>query len=286
MMEKIKSMLAKGPLHIVVLSIGIVWLIPTFGLFISSLRPTKAVTNSGWWTVFLHPYRLTQLTIQNYETVITQQGLGQAFLNSLFITVPAVIIPILVGAFAAYGLAWMKFPGREVLFTAIVGLLVVPLQMTLIPILRVLNIIGLAGTFPGIWLAHSGYGLPLTVYLLHNFIAGLPSDLFDSAEVDGATEMQKFFKIVLPLSTPAIASVVIFQFIWVWNDLLVALVYLGGSPDVAPLTVKLTNMVGTFGQNWELLTAAAFVSMLLPLAIFFSLQRYFVRGLTAGAVKG
>lgn len=286
MIEKIKTAVARGPLHVVIICIGIIWLIPTLGLFMSSLRPPQAVATSGWWTVFLHPLRFTRLTIQNYQTVITEQGIGQAFLNSIFITGPAVVIPVLIGSFAAYALAWMEFWGREVLFTAIVGLLVVPLQMTLIPILRVFDQIGLAGTFPGVWLAHAGYGLPLTIYLLHNFIAGLPSDLFDSADVDGASELQKFTRIVLPLSTPAIASVVIFQFIWVWNDLLVALVYLGGSPSVAPLTVKLSNMVGTYGQNWELLTAAAFVSMLLPLAIFFSLQRYFVRGLTAGAVKG
>ncbi|MFP4646608.1 MAG: carbohydrate ABC transporter permease [Candidatus Bipolaricaulota bacterium] len=286
MTEKIKSLLARGPLHIIVITIGVVWLIPTFGLFMSSFRPARAVANSGWWTAFLHPLEFTTLTLNNYQTVITKRGIGQAFINSLSISVPAVIIPILVGAFAAYALAWMDFRGREVLFTAIVGLLVIPLQMTLIPILRIFDFLGLAGTFPGVWLAHSGYGLPLTIYLLHNFIAGLPSDLFDSAEVDGATELQKFTRIVLPLSTPAIASVVIFQFIWVWNDLLVALIYLGGSTDVAPLTVQLTNLVGTYGQNWELLTAAAFVSMLLPLAIFFSLQRYFVRGLTAGAVKG
>ncbi|MFP4588870.1 MAG: carbohydrate ABC transporter permease [Candidatus Acetothermia bacterium] len=286
MTEKIKSLLARGPLHIIVITIGLVWLIPTFGLFMSSFRPARAVANSGWWTAFLHPLEFTTLTLNNYQTVITKRGIGQAFINSLSISVPAVIIPILVGAFAAYALAWMDFRGREVLFTAIVGLLVIPLQMTLIPILRIFDFLGLAGTFPGVWLAHSGYGLPLTIYLLHNFIAGLPSDLFDSAEVDGATELQKFTRIVLPLSTPAIASVVIFQFIWVWNDLLVALIYLGGSTDVAPLTVQLTNLVGTYGQNWELLTAAAFVSMLLPLAIFFSLQRYFVRGLTAGAVKG
>ena len=286
MTEKIKSLLARGPLHIAVITIGVIWIIPTFGLFMSSLRLPQEVANSGWWTVFLHPLEFTELTIQNYQTVITQQGIGQAFLNSLYITVPAVVIPVLIGAFAAYALAWMDFTGREVLFTAIVGLLVVPLQMTLIPILRIFDFLGLAGTFPGVWFAHSGYGLPLTIYLLHNFIAGLPSDLFDSAEVDGASEIQKFTRIVLPLSTPAIASVVIFQFIWVWNDLLVALIYLGGSPDVAPLTVRLTNLVGTYGQNWELLTAAAFVSMLLPLTIFFTLQRYFVRGLTAGAVKG
>jgi len=180
----------------------------------------------------------------------------------------------------------MGFPGRDYIFLVLVGVLVLPLQITFIPILRIFNLLHLAGTFPAIWLAHTGYGLPLTVYLLHNFIAGLPSDLFDSASIDGASPMQSFFRIVVPLSLPAIASLVIFQFLWVWNDLLVALIYLGGAPDVAPLTLKVANLVGSRGQDWELLTAAAFVSMVLPLIVFLSMQRYFVRGILAGSIKG
>ncbi|MBS3789245.1 carbohydrate ABC transporter permease, partial [Candidatus Bipolaricaulota bacterium] len=238
------------------------------------------------WTVFEHPFDFTQYTLQNYKSVLTQQGLGRAFINSLFISIPATLIPILFAGFAAYAFAWMDFPGRDYIFMVVVGLLVVPLQMTFIPIYRIFSNLSLAGTFPGIWLAHTGYGLPLVVFLLHNFIAGLPSDLFDSAEIDGASTLQTFFRIVLPLSVPAISSVFIFQFLWVWNDLLVALIYLGGSPDVAPLTLKVANLVGSRGQDWELLTAAAFVSMVLPLAVFFSLQRYFVRGILAGSLKG
>jgi alpha-glucoside transport system permease protein len=196
------------------------------------------------------------------------------------------MLPVLVGAFAAFAFAWMRFPGRQVLFVLVVALMVVPLQMTFIPVLRLFAKVRIAGTFPAVWLAHTGYGLPLTVYLLHNFISALPKDLFDSAAIDGASSVKTFFRIVLPLSVPAIASVVVFQFLWVWNDLLVALIYLGGSPTVGPVTLKVANLVGSRGQNWELLTAAAFVSMALPLVVFFLLQRYFVRGILAGSVKG
>jgi alpha-glucoside transport system permease protein len=207
-------------------------------------------------------------------------------MNTLLITIPATIIPILIASFAAYAFAWMQFPGRRFLFVILVGLLVVPLQMTLIPVLRIFNKLGLAGTFPGIWFAHTGYGLPLIIYLLYNFISGLPSELFDSSSIDGATPFQIFTRIVMPLSLPALASVTIFQFLWVWNDLLVALIYLGGTPDVAPLTVRISALVGSYGQDWELLTAAAFVSMALPLVLFLGLQRYFVKGILAGSVKG
>jgi alpha-glucoside transport system permease protein len=212
--------------------------------------------------------------------------MGTSFVNSLFVTIPATIIPILIAAFAAYAFAWMKFPGRNLLFVAIVGLLVVPLQMTLIPVLRIFTEIGIVGTFPAIWLAHAGYGLPFAIYLLRNFFAGLPRDLFEAAEVDGASASVIFFRLVLPTSVPAIASLAIFQFLWVWNDLLVALIYLGGRPDVAPMTVTVSNLVNSLGQNWQLLTAAAFISMLLPLVVFFTLQRYFVTGILAGSVKG
>jgi alpha-glucoside transport system permease protein len=236
--------------------------------------------------VFQTPFDFTQYTLQNYQSVITQQGLGRAFLNSIIISVPATILPVLFAGFAAYAFAWMDFFGRDFLFLVMVGLLVVPIQMTFIPIYRIFSQVGLTGTFPGIWVAHTGFGLPLIIYILHNFIAGLPSDLFDSAAIDGASSAQIFFRIVLPLSVPAFASVVIFQFLWVWNDLIVALIFLGGSAEVGPLTLKIANLVGSRGQDWELLTAAAFISMALPLAVFFSLQRYFARGLLAGSVKG
>ncbi|MGB7085546.1 MAG: carbohydrate ABC transporter permease, partial [Phormidesmis sp.] len=195
-------------------------------------------------------------------------------------------IPIAIATFAAYALAWMVFPGRQALFIVTVGLLVVPLQMTLIPVLRAYNTLGISGTYLAVWLAHSAYGLPLGVYLLRNYIGSLPRDLIEAAAVDGASHLKIFTRIIVPLSMPAIASFAVFQFLWVWNDLLVALVYLGGNQTVAPVTLVLRNIVGDRGQDWYLLTAGAFISMLVPMAVFFALQRYFVRGLLAGSVKG
>ncbi|OIP72406.1 sugar ABC transporter permease [Candidatus Atribacteria bacterium CG2_30_33_13] len=286
MMKKLISTFSKVPLNLVIIIIALIWILPSVGLLVTSFRPSADVAASGWWTIFEHPFNFTWHTLENYQEVIVKIGIGKAFLNSLLITIPATIIPILIASFAAYAFAWMEFPGRRLLFIILVGLLVVPLQMTMIPVLRIFNKLGMAGTFPGIWLAHTGYGLPLVIYLLYNFISGLPSELFDSSSIDGATSFQIFFKVVIPLSVPALASVTIFQFLWVWNDLLVALVYLGGTPAVAPLTVRISALVGSYGQDWELLTAAAFVSMVLPLVLFLGLQRYFVRGILAGSVKG
>lgn len=278
--------LLNTPMHIFVILVAIIWIFPTVGLLITSFRPSSEVASSGWWTVLAHPFNFTQFTLSNYRDVITNIGIGRAFVNTIIITLPACILPIIISSFAAYAFAWMEFWGRRFFFILFVGLLVVPLQMTLIPILRIFNRLGLSGTFVGIWFAHAGYGLPLVIYLMYNYISGLPSEMFESSTIDGATTFQIFKSIVLPLSVPAIASITIFQFIWVWNDLLVALVYLGGTPDVAPLTVRISALVGSYGQNWELLTAAAFVSMALPLVIFLSLQRYFVRGIMAGSIKG
>jgi len=286
MMKKLISTFSKVPLNLVIIIIALIWILPSVGLLVTSFRPSADVAASGWWTIFEHPFNFTWHTLENYQEVIVKIGIGKAFLNSLLITIPATIIPILIASFAAYAFAWMEFPGRRLLFIILVGLLVVPLQMTMIPVLRIFNKLGIAGTFPGIWLAHTGYGLPLVIYLLYNFISGLPSELFDSSSIDGATSFQIFFKVVIPLSVPALASVTIFQFLWVWNDLLVALVYLGGTPAVAPLTVRISALVGSYGQDWELLTAAAFVSMVLPLVLFLGLQRYFVKGILAGSVKG
>lgn len=281
-MKLIKS-LGRLPLHIIVIGIAFFWSIPTIGLLISSFRPAREITSSGWWTVFSPP---TQLTLELYREALTRSGMGQSFVNSLFISIPATVIPIMIAAFAAYAFAWLEFPGRNVVFVLVIGLLVVPLQMTFIPILRLYNRVGLTGTFPGIWLAHAAYGLPLAIYLLRNFMGGLPKDLFDSAYLDGASSFDIFFWIVMPLSLPSIASLVIFQFMWVWNDLLVALIYLGGTPSVAPMTVTISNLVNSLGGNWQVLTAAAFISMILPLLVFLTLQRYFVRGVLAGSVKG
>ncbi len=209
-----------------------------------------------------------------------------SFRNSLLISIPATILPILVASFAAYAFAWMQFRGRQVLFSIVVGLLVVPLQMTFVPIYSVFTRLGLNGTFIAIWAAHTGYGLPFAVYLLRNFFGSLPKDLFESAYLDGASPFTAFTKLALPLSVPSLASLAIFQFLWVWNDLLVALIYLGGTPDVAPMTVRVANLVNSLGADWHLLPAAAFISMLLPMIVFFSMQQYFVRGILAGSVKG
>lgn len=282
----IEQFLAKTPVHVAVIAIVLLWTIPTFGLLISSLRDPEALLQSGWWTIFWQPQRIAEFDLDNYVAVLTSQGMGQAFLNSLIISIPATVIPIAIATFAAYALSWMEFPGRQWLFVTVVGLLVVPLQMTLIPILRAYTLLNLSGTFLAVWLAHSAYGLPLGIYLLRNYIGGLPRDLIEAAEVDGASYLKIFTRLIVPLSMPAIASFAVFQFLWVWNDLLVALVYLGGNQDVAPVTLVLRNLVGDRGQDWHLLTAGAFVSMIVPLLVFFALQRYFVRGLLAGSVKG
>ncbi len=275
--------LRRVPLHAVVIGLCVLWLIPTVGLLVSSFRPPRLVTMSGWWTALVPPFRFT---LENYRNVLGGYNMGRGFLNSLFITIPATVIPIMVAAYAAYAFAWMRFRGREVLFTIVVGALVIPLQMTLIPVLRLFAALGLVGTFPAVWLAHTGYGLPFAIYLLRNFMGALPRDLMESASIDGASPLTVFFRLILPLSVPAVASLTIFQFLWVWNDLLVALIYVGGTPQVAPMTVTVSNLVNSLGQNWQLLTAAAFISMVLPMLVFFALQQYFVRGILAGAVKG
>jgi len=294
----ISGFLVNGALLLLV----IIWTIPTLGLLISSFRPPDQVRTTGWWTVFTDPAPFSEtFTLENYRsvlvgddivnadgTVIEASGdnLSRAFLNSLAVTIPATVIPILIAAFAAYGFAWMNFPGRRFFFILVVGLLVVPLQTALIPILRDYVRLELTGTFLAVWLAHTGFGLPLATYLLFNYIAGLPREIMESAFVDGASHFTTFTRLVLPLSVPALASFAIFQFLWVWNDLLVALVFIGSKPDVAVLTQALQEMVGSRGQDWHLLTAGAFITMILPLIVFFSLQRFFVRGLLAGSVKG
>jgi alpha-glucoside transport system permease protein len=278
----LKRIVARIPLHVVIIIICLLWMTPSFGLLVSSFRPSTAIASSGWWTAFQTPF---QFTLQNYGDVLTQNGMLRSFFNSLIISVPGTVIPILVAGFAAFAFAWMKFRGRDVLFMIVVGLLVVPIQMTLIPVLRLLADVHLVGTFPGIWLAHTAYGLPFAVFLLRNFFAQLPKELLESAYLDGASHMRVFFRLILPLSVPALASLAIFQFLWVWNDLLVALVYLQ-DPSKSPMTVTINNLVSSYGSSWQLLTAAAFISMILPLIIFIALQRYFVEGITAGAVKG
>ncbi|MFZ5751856.1 MAG: carbohydrate ABC transporter permease [Pseudomonadota bacterium] len=228
-------------------------------------------------------------SLDNYRTVLfakqTGTSIGQAFLNTATVAIPATIIPILVAAFAAYALAWMDFPGRALLVAAVVGLLVVPLQLALIPLLQFHNAIGIGKGYLGIWLAHTGFGLPLAIYLLRNYMVGLPRDIIENARVDGASEFQIFVKIILPLSFPALASFAIFQFLWTWNDLLVALVFLGTGDDQLVLTGALVNLLGSRGGEWEILATSAFVSIAVPLLVFFAMQKYLVRGLLAGSVK-
>ena len=284
--------------RITVIVIVLLWIVPTLGVLITSFRPEPLVDSSGWWTVFARPFQVDQWTFENYRLALDQGGLGNAFLNSLAVAIPATVIPIAIAAFAAYAFSWMEFRGRYLLFVAVVGLLVVPLQMALIPILRLYNnggVIGryivfpdldLVGTFLGVWLAHTAFGLPLAIYLLRNYIGSLPSSIIESAKIDGADHFTIFWRLIIPLSVPALAAFAIFQFLWVWNDLLVAYVFLGGTEQNRVLTIALANLVGSRGENWHLLTAAAFISMALPLVVFFAMQKYFVRGLTAGAVKG
>ena len=281
--ERITLALRRGPLHVVIILLCLIWMVPTVGLLVSSFRPAQQVATTGWWNAFTLPF---QFTLDNYQQVLSANNMGSSFINSLFIAIPATVIPIMVAAFAAYAFAWMEFPGRQFLFIVVVGLLVVPLQMTLIPVLRLFTALHLTGTFLAVWLAHTGYGLPFAVYLLRNFFGDLPRDMFESAYLDGASPFTAFFRLALPTSVPALASLAIFQFMWVWNDLLVALIYLGGTPSVAPMTVTISGLVNSLGQGWQLLTAAAFLSMMLPLLVFFSMQRYFVRGILAGSVKG
>ena len=283
---------------IVIGVIVVIWMIPTLGVLVTSFRPENLVVTTGWWTAFAHPFRAAGWTLENYQTALDAAGFGNAFLNSLAVSLPSTVIPITIAAFAAYAFSWMDFRGRYVMFVTVVGLLVVPLQMALIPILRlyadgaviagyrIFPDLDLNGTFLGVWLAHTGFGLPLATYLLRNYIGSLPSSIIESAKIDGADHFTIFWRLIIPLSVPALAAFAIFQFLWVWNDLLVAYVFLGGSSQNQVLTIALRNLLGGRGEDWQVLTAAAFISMSLPLIVFFSLQKYFVRGLTAGAVKG
>lgn len=280
--------------------ITFIWTVPTFGLLVTSFKGEKAILDEAWWTTLLHP----SFTLANYKGVFLgdgseslSSGVLPYFINSIVITLPATIFPIVIATMAAYALAWIRFRGSDFLFFSIFALQVVPLQMALIPLLllftggahigsiTIFPALGIAGEFAGIWLPHTMFALPLAIYLLHNFIAGLPRDLMEAAYVDGANHFTVFRRIVLPLAVPGIASIAIFQFLWVWNDLLVALTFASGTEEVAPINSKLASLVGQYGSGYTQLSAGAFITIAIPLIVFFSLQRYFVRGLLAGSVK-
>jgi len=264
--------------------LAVLWTTPSLGLLVTSFRPSNAVSETGWWTVFAHP----DFTTANYQEALFggSSNLINYFVNSIVITLPAVLIPISIALLAAYGFAWIDFKGRNFLFVAVFALQVVPLQIALIPLLTQYVNWGINRTFWTVWLSHTIFALPLAIFLLHNFMKDIPRSLVEAARVDGAGHVKIFFKVLLPILTPAIASFAIFQFLWVWNDLLVSLTFTGAVKSVAPLTVQVAQMAGTRGGQWHILTAGAFISMVVPVIVFLSLQRYFVRGLLAGSVKG
>lgn len=264
--------------------IALLWTTPTVGLLVTSFRPERDIRSNGWWNVFTNPV----FTLDNYEQALfgSQTNFAGFFVNSVVVTLPSVVIPISIALLAAYAFAWIDFKGREVLFVAVFALQIVPIQVTLVPLLSQYVSWGINGTFWTVWLSHTMFALPLAIFLLHNFMKEIPRSLVEAARVDGAGHVKIFFRVLLPLLVPAIASFAIFQFLWVWNDLLVSLTFAGGTPNVAPLTVRLAEMVGSRGSDWFLLSAGAFIAMIVPVIVFLSLQRYFVRGLLAGSVKG
>jgi alpha-glucoside transport system permease protein len=277
-------------LHITLIILAVIWLVPTVGLLITSFRPREAISDSGWWTAFA-PARFT---LENYSQVLTAQSMDRAFLNSFIITIPSTILPLVIASMAAYALAWLPFRGRDTILLTLLVLLVVPIQVALIPALQISNGIlpfisslGVSAdvaSYIRIWVVHTAFGLPFAIYLLRGFFASIPRELFESSRIDGANDWTIFSRIVIPLSVPALASLGIFQFMWVWNDLLMALVFMN-NPQTQPVTVRMQAMLGTYATEWDIMSASAFISMIVPLLVFFALQRYFVVGLTAGAVK-
>ncbi|WP_445524280.1 carbohydrate ABC transporter permease [Streptomyces cyslabdanicus] len=278
--SRLAQAVSGGVLRVFLIVVGLFWLVPTIGLLLSSLRSPTDMSASGWWSVLGKP---SQLTFDSYQKLLENSDITNSLLNTVLITVPATVLVVLVGSLAGYAFAWMEFPGRDWWFLAVVGLLVVPVQVALIPIAELFGKLGLFGTIFGVVLFHTGFGLPFAVFLLRNFFAEIPRELLEAARLDGAGELRLFARVVLPLGGPAIASLGIFQFLWVWNDMLVALVFTKSGTQ--PITVALQTQVRQFGNNIDVLAPGAFISMVIPLAVFFAFQRQFVSGVMAGAVK-
>jgi alpha-glucoside transport system permease protein len=276
---KIVRFLGRTPVYLILALIGLLWLVPTLGLFLTSLLPPSIIGTAGWWEVLSQP---SVATLDNYQAIFDNQAITSAIWTTLWIALGATFLPIFVASLAAYAFAWLEFPGRDWLFLLVIALLVVPIQMALIPIFSLYNTLGLFDTIPGLVLFHTAFGLPFAIFLLRNFFIGIPRDLLEAARIDGASEFRIFFRVVLPLGLPAIASLAIFQFLWVWNDLLVALTF---ARDTQPITVAIFSQMRQFSGNIELIAPAAFVSLAIPLVVFFAFQRYFVEGLLAGSVK-
>jgi alpha-glucoside transport system permease protein len=278
--ERLTRAIGRSPVHIALGLIGLIWLVPSVGLLITSFRPSSDMRSTGWWMVLFEP----RFTLDNYSRVLEAEGMFGAFLNSVYISVPSTILPLIVASMAAFALAWIRFPFRDTIFLTIVGLMMVPVQIGFIPLVALFRESGLLTGFGAVWLAHTAYALPFGIFLLRNFFITLPKDLVEAARIDGASNFGIFRTIIVPLSVPAIAAYGIFQFLWVWNDLLMALVYVQRNA-AWPMTVKITGLLGTYASEWSLLAAASFLVMVVPLIVFFSLQRYFVQGLLAGSVK-
>jgi alpha-glucoside transport system permease protein len=277
--KKVVRIAAKTPVHLILVVVGLLWLVPTFALFFTSLLPPQLINTTGWWKVFAHP---SLATFESYRSIFHNESIRTSLLTTLEIALGATALPIVVAALAGYAFAWLEFPGRDWLFVLVIALLVVPLQMALIPIFSLYNHLGLFDTVLGIVLFHTAFGLPFAVFLLRNFFIGIPKDILESARIDGASELRIFLRLILPLGLPAIASLAIFQFLWTWNDLLVALTF---GRDTRPITVAILSQLSEFGSSIDIIAPASFISLVLPLAVFFAFQRYFVRGLLAGSVK-
>ena len=276
---RVSRALTHAPVNVLLAAIGLLWLVPTFGLLVTSFRTVSDYSSTGWWTVFTRP---AQLTVENYRNLLDNPNIIGAFQNTVLITVPSAVLLVLIASLAAYAFAWGRFPGRDALFLVIVGLLVVPLQIALIPVARLYSSIGIFGQIPGVVLFHVAFGLPFAIFLLRNFFIGIPHELLEAARMDGAGELRIFFRVVLPLGLPAIASLLIFQFMWVWNDLLVALVF---AQRAQPLTTFIQGNLRSFGSNIDIVSSGAFLQLIVPLIVFFAFQRYFVQGVLAGSVK-